>query len=155
MCVHRCVWWMYLGWVWMRLSVPFWLDVCKSQCVCVCVPVYLRSQSLICSCSVAALFQVSQQPGEYLLAEPWANYLYSYLCIFLLCLSVGAFVFLPFWLSPFLSIWLGPISACTSMRRWLCLRLFLYRLSLSLSPTLSRTEWWSTLDSFYRSLFIQ
>lgn len=116
----------------MRMSMPFWEDVFKFQCVCVCVPIYLCRQSLICSCY--ALFQVSQQPGEYLLAEPWANYLYRYLCIFLLCLSVGAFVFMPLCLSPSLSVWLGPISACTSMemRRWLCLELFLYPLSLSL-----------------------
>ncbi len=72
-----------------------WMCVNLCVCVCVCVPVYLCSQSLICSCYVTALFQVRQQPGEYLLAEPWANYLYSYLCIFFLCLVVGAFVFLP------------------------------------------------------------
>lgn len=103
--------------------------------MCECVPLYLCSQSLICNCSVAALFQVSQQPGEYLLAELWANYLYSYLCIFLLfCLSVLAFVFLPLRLSPTLSVWLCPISAGTSieMRRWHCFRLFIYCLSLTI-----------------------
>lgn len=99
MCAHRCAWWMnYVG-----VNANEYAFLAGCVWISVCVPEYLCSQSLICSCSVAALFQVSQQPGEYLLAEPWANYLYSYLCIFLLCVSVGAFVFVPLWLSPSLS----------------------------------------------------
>lgn len=86
------------------------------------------SQTLICTCCLAVVRQVSHQPGEFLLDEPSANCLNSCLCLcsrssvrWGACLRDSPPVSFP-------SCLVGPASACscTEMKRWLCFRLFLY-----------------------------